>query len=82
MYKFLKKPYNLAVFEPVISFSLGGRDDHYTMPPGLPFLLITYDKDTWRFHRVQFHQLLNKSNPVFGLTFWVKYGPLCIVLPT
>jgi hypothetical protein len=35
MYKFLKKPYTLAGFEPGIFFSVGGRDDHNTTPPGL-----------------------------------------------
>jgi hypothetical protein len=32
MYKFLK---NLAGFELGIFCSVGGRDDHYTTPPGL-----------------------------------------------
>jgi hypothetical protein len=34
MYKFLKRPYTLAGFEPGIFCSVGGRDDHYTTPPG------------------------------------------------
>jgi hypothetical protein len=45
MYKFLKKPYTLAGFEPGIFCSVGGRDDHYATPPGHPtvFLLNSFD---------------------------------------
>jgi hypothetical protein len=35
MYKFLKKPYTLAGFEPEIICTVGGRDDQYATPPGL-----------------------------------------------
>jgi hypothetical protein len=34
-YKFLKKPYTLAGFEPVIFCSVGVRNDNYATPPGL-----------------------------------------------
>jgi hypothetical protein len=33
MYKFLKKPYTLAGFEPGIFCSVGERDDKYATPP-------------------------------------------------
>jgi hypothetical protein len=34
-YKFLKKPYTLAGFEPGIFCSVGGRGDHYSTPPAV-----------------------------------------------
>jgi hypothetical protein len=60
MYKFLKKPYTLAGFKPGIFCSVGGRDDHYTTPPGLH--ICTYVRSCCRTKDLQIkeHQFLIK----------------------
>jgi hypothetical protein len=44
MYKIPKKPYTLAGFELKIFCSVGGRDDHYTTPPGHADVTLTEEK--------------------------------------
>jgi hypothetical protein len=39
-----KKPYTLAGFKPVFFCSVGGRDGHYTTPPGQHWVILYFGK--------------------------------------